>query len=136
MGDANFPYRGQKEPKFMNSRMSRFIVVVCLVAFGALMLVPAGTAEAQDQAAQPAAEAGATTLNAQQLDSMVAPIALYPDTLLSQVLVASTYPLEVVEAQQWLDQNKTLSGPALTDAAKKQSWDPSIQALVAFPDGG
>jgi hypothetical protein len=120
----------------MNPRTSRFTVVVCLAAFSALMLVPAGPAVAQDQAAQaaqPAAEA-TVTLNAQQLDSMVAPIALYPDSLLSQVLVASTYPLEVVEAQQWLDQNKTLAGPALTDAAKKQSWDPSIQALVAFPD--
>jgi len=64
----------------------------------------------------------------------VAPIALYADSLLSQVLVASTYPLEVVEAQQWLLQNGALTGTALTDAAKKQSWDPSVQALVAFPE--
>jgi hypothetical protein len=75
----------------------------------------------------------ATTLSPEQLESLVAPIALYADSLLSQVLVASTYPLEVVEAQQWLDQNKALTGTVLTDAAKKQSWDPSIQALVAFP---
>jgi hypothetical protein len=103
--------------------------VVCFT----LALSAAGAAAGQD-AAQPAAPAEQQTLNAQQLESMVAPIALYPDTLLSQVLVASTYPLELVEAQQWLDQNKSLTGTALMDAAKNQSWDPSIQALVAFPD--
>jgi len=94
------------------------------IACGLLMtMIPA---VAQDQPA-------ATTLSPEQLESLVAPIALYADSLLSQVLVASTYPLEVVEAQQWLEQNKGLTGTALTDAAKKQSWDPSIQALVAFP---
>jgi hypothetical protein len=71
---------------------------------------------------------------ADQLDNLVAPIALYPDPLLSQMLVASTYPLEVVEANQWLQQNKNLQGQALIDAAKQQPWDPSIQTLVAVPD--
>jgi hypothetical protein len=74
------------------------------------------------------------TLTADQLTDLVAPIALYPDGLLSQVLVASTYPLEVVEAQQWLQRNSTLSGTQLTDAAKQQSWDPGVQMLVVFPD--
>src|SRR5271165_5195572 len=97
----------------------RWAAVACVA-----MLIPA---VAQDQ---PAAE----KLAPEQLESMVAPIALYADSLLSQVLVAATYPLEVVEAQQWLDQNKALTGTALTDAAKTQNWDPSIQALVAFPD--
>ena len=69
-----------------------------------------------------------------QLDNLVAPIALYPDPLLSQVLAASTYPLEIVEAQQWLQQNRSLQGPQLIEAAKQQNWDPSIQVLVAFPD--
>jgi hypothetical protein len=64
----------------------------------------------------------------------VAPIALYPDPLLGQMLVASTYPLEVVEANQWLQQNRNLRGQELLDAAKQQPWDPSIQALVAIPD--
>jgi Protein of unknown function (DUF3300) len=73
-------------------------------------------------------------LNAAQIDDLVAPIALYPDSLLSQVLVASTYPLELVEAQQWLLQNQNLQGPALLDAAHQQNWDPSVQAMVAFPD--
>jgi hypothetical protein len=68
------------------------------------------------------------------LDDLVAPIALYPDALLSQVLVASTYPLELVEAGQWLQRNQNLQGPQLVDGARQQNWDPSIQALVVFPD--
>ena len=68
------------------------------------------------------------------LDNLVAPIALYPDALLSQVLVASTYPLELVEAGQWLQRNQNLQGPQLVEAARQQNWDPSIQALVVFPD--
>jgi hypothetical protein len=68
------------------------------------------------------------------LDNLVAPVALYPDPLLGQVLAASTYPVEVMEAQQWLQKNGNLTGAQLMDAAKQQNWDPSIQALVAFPD--
>ena len=104
----------------------RSVAIAC-----GLMMVPAiaqdPTAVAQDQ---PAAQ----TLSPEQLESLVAPIALYSDSLLSQVLVACTYPLEVVEAQQWLQQNGALKGTALTDAAKTQNWDPSVQALVAFPE--
>ena len=101
--------------------------VVCALL---LTLFPlSGLASAQE-AAQPAAQ----LLTPDQLDDLVAPIALYPDPLLSQVLVASTYPLEVVEASQWLQQNRNLSGQQLVDAARRQNWDPSVQALVAFPD--
>jgi hypothetical protein len=70
----------------------------------------------------------------QQLDDLVAPIALYPDPLLGQLLAASTYPLEVVEAGQWMQQNGNLHGQDLINAARQQNWDPSVQALVAFPD--
>jgi Protein of unknown function (DUF3300) len=70
----------------------------------------------------------------QELENLTAPIALYPDPLLSQLLVASTYPLEVVQAYQWLQQNPGLTGPALTQAAAQQNWDPSVQALVMFPN--
>jgi Protein of unknown function (DUF3300) len=73
-------------------------------------------------------------LNPGQLDSLVAPLALYPDPILSQVLVASTYPLEIVEAARWMQANQTLQGKALTDAAAQQPWDASVQAMVAFPD--
>src|ERR1700684_2105562 len=73
-------------------------------------------------------------LSPDQLNDLVAPIALYPDELVSQIMVASTYPLEVVEAYQFQQQNPTLTGPALTQAAQQQNWDPSVQALVLFPD--
>ena len=69
-----------------------------------------------------------------QLDSLVAPIALYPDPLLTQTLVASTYPLEIIQLQQWLARNPTLKDKALTDAVSKQPWDPSVQAMAALPD--
>src|SRR5215475_13058021 len=75
-----------------------------------------------------------TTLAPQELDSLVAPIALYPDPLLAQTLAASTYPLEVIQLQQWINNNKNLQGKALADAVAKQPWDPSIQGLVEFPD--
>jgi hypothetical protein len=69
-----------------------------------------------------------------QLDSLVAPVALYPDPLLAQVLAASTYPLEIIQLQQWLDKNKGLKDQALTDAVMKQDWDPSVQGLAPLPD--
>src|ERR1700756_1635819 len=69
-----------------------------------------------------------------QLDSLVAPIALYPDPLLAQVLAASTYPLEIIQLQQWLAQHKDLKDKALEEAVMKQDWDPSVQGLAAMPD--
>ena len=85
-------------------------------------------------APQPADQAPPQLLTGPQLDNLVAPVALYPDPLLGQVLAASTYPLEIVEAGQWLQQNRNLRGQQLIDAAKQMNWDPSVQALVAFPD--
>jgi hypothetical protein len=88
----------------------------------------------QAPAAAPAGEKAAPKLSGDQIDSLVAPIALYPDPLLSQTLVASTYPLEIIQAQQWLAKNSTLKGDALAQAAMKQDWDPSVQSMVTFPD--
>jgi hypothetical protein len=104
------------------------------VAAAVVLFVPVGMTLAQDAAGAADQAAPRSTLTAQQLDNLVAPLALYPDPLLSQVLVAATYPLEVVEANQWLQQNRSLTGTALMDAAKQQNWDPAVQALVAFPD--
>ncbi|MGB8342450.1 MAG: DUF3300 domain-containing protein [Chthoniobacterales bacterium] len=87
--------------------------------------------EAPTQAALPDEEA--SKIPNDQLDSLVAPIALYPDPLLSQTLVASTYPLEIVQLQQWLGKNENLKGKELADAVEKQPWDPSIQAMAALP---
>jgi hypothetical protein len=71
--------------------------------------------------------------NPQQMDSLVAPIALYPDSLVAQVLAASTYPLQIVTANRWVQQQNQLKGKALVEAAGREDWDPSVQALVAFP---
>jgi hypothetical protein len=72
-------------------------------------------------------------LPAQQLDDLVAPIAIYPDSLVAQVLAASTYPVEIAEAQQWVKDHPKWKPAKLVDEAKKEKWDPSIKAMVAFP---
>jgi len=120
-------------------RFSRNLVIravrelAAMICIGALLPGNAVAAQAPQTATAPTDQAAAK-IPAEQLDSLVAPIALYPDPLLSQTLVASTYPLEVIQLQQWLAQNKGLKDKALVDAVKKQDWDPSIQGLAALPD--
>jgi len=97
------------------------------------IVVTAGTAMAQDAAAPAARAPAAPAYNESQLEQMVAPIALYPDALVSQILIGATYPIQVVEAYQWLQRNKSLSGTRAQEAAKSQGWDPSVQSLVQFP---
>ena len=79
---------------------------------------------------QPAAE---DSFSQDELDALVAPIALYSDDLLSQVLMASTYPLEVVEADRFLKENPALYSEALNEALAEKNWDPSVQSLAAYP---
>jgi hypothetical protein len=98
----------------------------------ALLIAPEGGLLLAQQPPEPPPPSQALTPD--QLDDLVAPVALYPDPLLSQILVASTYPLELVQALQWLQRNPGFTGAALTQAAEQQNWDPSIQALVVFPD--
>jgi len=69
----------------------------------------------------------------EELDQLLAPVALYPDSLVAQILMASTYPLEVVQAERWAKQNESLTGDALTAALEQQNWDPSVKSLVNFP---
>jgi len=69
----------------------------------------------------------------EELDQLLAPIALYPDSLLAQIFMASTYPLEVVQAGRWVEQNESLTGDDLTAALEQQNWDPSVKSLVNFP---
>lgn len=88
------------------------------------------TGFAQDQAAQ---GQGQQPLGKEQLEQLVAPIALYPDSLVAQILMAATYPIEVVEAARWSKQNPKVTGTALEDAMQKQSWDASVKSLTAFP---
>jgi Protein of unknown function (DUF3300) len=75
----------------------------------------------------------APALRAEQVAELVAPIALYPDALLGQILTASTYPLEVVKAARWSKANPKVKGPALESAVQQQPWDPSVKALTAVP---
>ena len=84
--------------------------------------------------AQDSKAAAAKRFSQEELDQILAPVALYPDSLLAQALMASTYPLEVVMADRWVKQNKNLTGDKLIEAADKQPWDPSVKALVPFPD--
>src|ERR1043166_330265 len=86
--------------------------------------------EAQQTQAPPMQPA---QISPEHLQQLVAPIALYPDELVAQVLAASTYPTEIVEADRWLQQNPSLKGDQLASAVDKQSWDPSVKALTEFP---
>jgi hypothetical protein len=97
------------------------------VLLAALLVLPGGVL------AQSPEEAPSKAFSREQLDQLLAPIALYPDSLLTQILMASTYPLEVVKANNWVKQNKDLKGDALTAALEKQEWDPSVKSLVNFP---
>src|SRR5512143_2585230 len=98
----------------------RIIGASLALALGTLAV---GSAWAQDAAGVPAEAQQQSLLGAAQLDQLVAPIALYPDPLLAQVLMASTYPLEVVEAARWQKQNPDLKDQALQDALQQQRWD-------------
>jgi uncharacterized protein DUF3300 len=119
-----------------------FSLRVCFLAFllSAVSVCfaqpPSPTAEMQTQLQTPATELAeaepAPTIPPEELEALVAPIALYPDPLLIQLLAASTYPLEIVQLKQWLDENKKLTGKALAEAVVQQNWDPSVQALAAF----
>jgi hypothetical protein len=111
-------------------------VLLCTAILSALSL-PAVAQAPPDQSQPPYQQQqqapDAPRLSPQDLGNLVAPVALYPDMLLSQVLAASTYPAEITAAQQWMQQNPGLRGQPLIEAAKQQPWDPSVQALVAFP---
>jgi hypothetical protein len=91
---------------------------------------PEPAANAAAAIAQPAAQAG---FSRQELEQMLAPIALYPDNMLSQILMASTYPLEVVQAARWSRDHADLAGDDAVNAVQQESWDPSVKSLVAFP---
>ena len=114
-----------------------------LIALALLMANPVAVSAqttdnppAPSSSAQPASQPppSAELLKPEQLEALVAPIALYPDELLANVLAASTYPLEVVQADRWLKEHKTLKGDALKKEVEKQSWDNSVKALASTAD--
>jgi hypothetical protein len=125
LADASAEKRG---PTF-----GSLVAVLC-----AILLAPGDAlayTQLQDAPPQSSTAPGqATKISPGQLDSLVAPIALYPAPLLAQALAASTSPLEIIQLQQWLERNSGLNDKALADAVAKQPWDPSVQALAALPD--
>jgi hypothetical protein len=123
---ANFKH-GEKE------MISRTIHQALSMSLCAILLVQGVTAQTSPQpSAVPAAPAVAP-LTTDQLNALVAPIALYPDALVAQVLAAASYPDQVAFADDWLSQNQNLRGAALTQQVDQQSWDPSVKALTQFP---
>ena len=103
--------------------------------------ISSGCVQAQNEYQDPGFSSPVVSLNQQggkqileqgELEQLLAPIALYPDTILSHVLVAATYPLEVVQAERWVLQRPELQGQEAVEAAQGNNWDPSVQALVAF----
>lgn len=107
-------------------------LVLCAAPFILVFGLASAPARAQN-AATPAQAQTEQNLSEGQIEQLVAPIALYPDSLLTQMLMASTYPLEVVEAARWSHDNAAVKGAALQDAMQAQSWDPSVKALTAVP---
>ncbi|HMJ87784.1 MAG TPA: DUF3300 domain-containing protein [Vicinamibacterales bacterium] len=115
------------------------LVTLCVVSIGAgdpvaLASLQQPVAPAQQPATPTAAPAEEALYTPDQLDSLVAPIALYPDPLLAQTLAASTYPLEIVQLQQWLAKHPDMKEKKLAEKVAKQPWDPSIQAMAALPN--
>lgn len=105
-------------------RKALLSVAICVLA---LSLGPSTLFAAKSE------NADTKTISKAQIDQLVAPIALYPDALLAQVLMASTYPLEIVQAARWISANSRLKGKALEKAAKDQSWDPSVKSIALVP---
>jgi uncharacterized protein DUF3300 len=97
------------------------------LAWGMILLMALPPGVFAQQSGAPA------TFKQEELDQILAPIALYPDPLVSQILMASTYPLELVQADRWAKQNAKLKGDALAKALEAQDWDPSVKSLVNFP---
>jgi uncharacterized membrane protein YgcG len=113
--------------------------LVVMAVSATLILEPVAFAQqSAPPASKPAAAAAAPaadgkTFSQQSLDELLAPIALYPDALLAQILMASTYPLEIVEAARWQKANASLKDKALEDALQQQTWDPSVKSLTVVP---
>jgi Protein of unknown function (DUF3300) len=116
----------------MKSLSRNFTLVLC----GSLLLAAAAHSQvlpAADPSGQNALAAEAAPQPSDQVLQLVAPIALYPDALVGQILTAATYPTQIVEASRWLQQQPALKGNALADAVNSQPWDPSVKAIIQFP---
>lgn len=102
-------------------------------ATGAVVLTTAAT-PAYAETYQDSAQANAVYYSEAELDRLLAPVALYPDSLLTHILIAATYPLEVVQAERWAQKHKHLQPEQALELATEQPWDDSVKALVGTPD--
>jgi hypothetical protein len=111
--------------KGLSMKTKEFFIrtLICLLILF-IMIPPWGFAQDRPAARQ---------FRQEELDQMLAPVALYPDSLLAQILMAATYPLELVQADRWTKANRNLGGDQLNDALDQKEWDPSVKALVPFP---
>src|SRR3979490_2568504 len=114
-------------------RLLLALAIMAATSFGAAAQPPPPTAPPAAPPAATATQPDQDLLKPEQLEALVAPIALYPDALLANMLAAATYPLEVVEADRWIKEKKSLKGDALKVEVDKKSWDDSIKALTATP---
>ncbi len=127
---------GQPEQRASPGRRARLSLkppIVILLCMALALPVQAQVPPSTSPPAAAAPAAGAKTFSQQELEQLLAPIALYPDALLAQVLMASTYPLEIVSAERWSKANPSLKGKALEDALLKEPWDPAVKSLTVFP---
>jgi len=117
----------------MSVLVGKFRFMAALMVPIALSTIPLPVLAQDQQAQQQPQQPQQQPATQQQLQQLVAPIALYPDALLAQVLTASTYPLEVTMAARWSEKNSNLKGAALEEAMQKQPWDPSVKGLTSVP---
>jgi hypothetical protein len=133
------PGVGIEEPQFFGHSLAGLMIMKCskqsltFVVSSCLLLAtaPEGCAAQATPASNPTVQA--TQQSAEDLDQLVAPIALYPDALIAQILAASANPTEIVEADRWFRQHSNLNGNAFAQAVNAQTWDPSVKALTQFP---
>jgi hypothetical protein len=141
MSHRNFIRKDLTKGAKMVTKSIRQVLSISLSMLLLVLEAPVSPTYAQDQATQPAPQSSTQNpppdvapQTADQLDALVAPIALYPDSLVAQILGAATFPDQVAVADYWVQQNKSLTGTALAQAVDKQAWDSSVKALTQFPE--
>ena len=124
--------RSRSQKKVINEHFSEILNSTSFLVAGS-WCVPGGIASRSNSPIRGEPDRSSRTQTPEQLQQLVAPIALYPDSLVAQVLAASTFPEQVVEAARWVQSHPDLKGEALAQSVDQMPWDPSVKALVTFP---
>ena len=117
----------------MNTKLTKQILIGCFVLFACAIHCASRLLRSRRPSQRTVTEHPTVQQSPQELQQLVAPIALYPDALVAQILAASTYPAEIVEADRWMQSHSNLKGEELAKEVDKQPWDPSVKALTQFP---